>query len=273
VPPGEVARLRQAVQGRVDAVVAGLAPRLTPVAGLLEDEDVRVRLAACEALEAAGTLRSVLRRGELLPVQDPFAKGMAQVVPGLEKNLAHKEVRVRLGALYALETAGPESVKAAGTIVKAAGDDDAFVRWAAVRALGKIAPEAARQAVPALVKRLEDSSEDVRWTAALVLGRYGPAATEAAPALGKLIEKGRLALRLQAAAAVEAIGPKAAAAAPALVKALADTEVEVRRAAARALGRLDVAEKADVAAALRKALDDSDETVRQSAGRALLGEK
>jgi hypothetical protein len=242
----------------------------------IEDEETPVRVASCRTVETVAEFRRELLLAEKAGLkvrgkrfEAPWREALRRLLPALEKNLAHKEVRVRLGALYALESFASEAASVAGNVVRTLADESLFVRWAGVRVLGRTAPEAADKAVPALAQRLADDSEDVRVTAALVLGRYGPSARPALPALERAVEKGNAALRLRALLSLAAIGREANDSQPAILLALAAPEPEVRRAAVQALSRIGpLSEKAT--AALRKALADDDAEVRRAASIALL---
>ena len=73
-------------------------------------------------------------------------------------------------------------------LVETLSNDDAYLRDAAVEALGHIGP-AAKEAVPILVERLADDREWARRNAAEALGCLGPAAESALPALLKAMEE------------------------------------------------------------------------------------
>jgi HEAT repeat protein len=250
--------------------------QLPAVRTRIEDEEAPVRLAACQTVEVLTEYRRFFLPLEAaeLKVRDkrfeaPWREGLRQTLPALEKSLTHKEVRVKLGALYALESYAAEAAPLAGSVVRTLTDENLYVRWAGVRVLGRTAPEAAGKAVPALAKLLTDDSEDVRVTAALVLGRYGPSARPAVADLAHAVEKGSAVLRLRAIASLGAAGREANDSQPALVLALVAPEPAVRRAAAQALSQIGpLTEKATTA--LRKALADSDAEVRRAASIALL---
>jgi len=57
--------------------------------------------------------------------------------------------------------------------VKALSDSSRFVRWAAVRSLGRTGPVDVPEAVPALARLLRDQDLSVRQAAATTLERYG----------------------------------------------------------------------------------------------------
>jgi HEAT repeat protein len=262
----------QAVQDQIPAAIRAL-----------EDKDRGVALAAHELLEAVGDTRLRLRRLEVSLAGKPRSRddkeqpatppsGLKEAVPGLTRTLGHEDVRIRLGALYVLETLRAEAAPAVTAVVKALKDDNAYVRWGAVRVLAQLAPHEAGQGVPALAAVLLDDDADVRAGAALALRRYGPAAREAVPKLAEVVRKGDGASRLLAIRTLVAVGTDARPALPALTAALEDPEAEVRAAAARAIGLFGPPNK-ETAEALRKALLDTDGEVRRAAGSALLADK
>lgn len=248
----------------------------TPAAShALNDALPAVCVSACQALEAlAGSRLRVRYKVASVPGStgketDELLPPLRKSVPGLALLLAHKQVEVRLAALYVLESLEGVAAPAADTLVNALQDADPYVRMGAARALGRMAPQGGDKATVALGKLLEDDNGDVRITTVTVLGRYGPAGKAAVPALGRVIRGGEAAMRLEAIRAVVAVGAEAQPAIPALISALSFADVAVRSAAARALGTFGPAAK-DAVKPLRLALDDADATVRLAAGEALV---
>jgi HEAT repeat protein len=286
-PQQQLAVLEQAREkSRLVLSLAGAANKVLPaVARALEDDKADAAVAAAAVLESAATARIGVRRwddalsqeklGDAKPSADPLP-ALLGARPSLAKNLSRPEIRVRLAAVYVLEALGPDAAPASETLAKALGEDaDAFVRWGAARALGKMAPGQSRDAVPALAKALADKSADVRLTAAVALRRFGPTAKEAVAALAAAVKRddgARLeALKTLAVVGAEA-GPAAKESAVAAAVALADPDPEVRVAAAHALAHVGPADE-DSRKALRKALDDPDDAVRGAAAAALLSGK
>src|SRR5262249_13106611 len=144
------------------------------VARTLGDTDISVCLAAHEALEAIADARlrllnkvaAIARltgdKPGATPPDDPLRDGLRAALRPLAAALLHKDVRVRLAALYVLESLEAEAAPLATGLVRVLADDDAFVRWAAVRTLGRIAPLEADKAVPGLAQLLDDANGDVR---------------------------------------------------------------------------------------------------------------
>ncbi len=262
-------------------LLGALGEQGTAVDRALQDPDPAIRVAACRTVEALGKTRLRLhwrdarmapiikKQAQYQPFEDALRPGLRAAVPELAKLSAAGDTRQRLSALYALETLETEAAPAVEALVKAAGDENSFIRWAAARALGKMGPLRAEQAVPALSKLLEDQNKDVRVTAAAALERYGPAAKSAAEALGRAISHKDVRTRQWAIQALAALGSEGRPAVPALLAALSDPEAMVRAAVVRALGRIAPAIPA-VRDGFRKALNDPDSEVRQAASDALL---
>jgi HEAT repeat protein len=277
--PKEIERFRKWMAERFDEVKPALGPlgrALSKAVARLNDDDLACCLAAHKALEGGATLRHALRRLDesLVPLENKsdrksLLSAPAKAVPALVKSLGHREVRVRLAALYVLETLTIDAAPSADDLAKALGDDNRFVRWGAARALRNMAPAGAEKSVAALAKALSDDSPDVRNTAAVALARCGRRAKGAVDDLANALRKGDDRLRPLAAKALAALGPDAKPARAALIAALADEKPQVRAAAATALGKTGpLDEKAK--AALLRALDDEDGEVQRAAATALL---
>jgi HEAT repeat protein len=263
-------------------LVRALVDQTAPVTRALADSDQAVCQTACEALETLAATRLRLNRQAVAAARfsQPGAKeklfddllqpALRGAVPGLVSLLSHKEVPLRLAALYVLETLEGEAAPATDALIKALQDENPFVRWGAVRALGKIAPIGADKAVVPLAKLLDDDNGDVRITTVAALTQFGPAAKTAAPALGKVATGAEEPeMRVAALQALAAIGPDAQPAVADMAKALTASEKNVRTAAAEALGKLGPSAKG-ARDALLKALNDPDAEVRLAAGEALL---
>jgi HEAT repeat protein len=220
---------------------------------------------------------SFLQRGrDELPPPKPLGPiGAAETtldrtMTALLAGLSDPVPRVRLATIDVLETMGKLAAPAAPALVRSLSDTHRFVRWAAARTLGRMAPEDAREAVPALA-RLINPWEDlsVRTAAITTLGQYGPAAKSAVPVLASAINKSDVDLRVAAINALEAIGTGAAPALPAIGRALQDSSPQVRVTAARALGRFGPL-AIDQLPALNQVLNDPAEEVRRAASEAIL---
>jgi HEAT repeat protein len=218
---------------------------------------------------------------------------LASAVPALVASLRDEHVRNRLAALDAIEAIAtrPElartlaqdlgaapAAEIARAVTRALSDPDRFVRWAAARTLGEMAPlgdvekaESVEQgAVRGLARLQYDNDPDVRMWSAQAVEKYGKAAQAAVPALAQAAtNRGDLEARISAAHAIQVIGGHPEAAVPALAENLGASNVRLRRAAAEALSAYG-AEAAAAKPALNRALFDSDPEVRRIASEAML---
>jgi RNA polymerase sigma factor (sigma-70 family) len=258
-------------------VAHSLAQHVPAVGRASSDRERGVCLAANQALESMTEARLRLaQKAASVPLgptpttsEDPLAEPLRNTVPFLAARLTDQDMDVRLASLYVLETLGAEAAPALAELVRALGDPDPFVRWGAVRALGKLAPLEADQAVSVLARRLEDENQDVRLTAAAALERFGPKSADAIPALTRAVDHPDPRTRV---GAIQTLASLRSAAVPVIAKlsaALAAPETQVRLAAARALAKLGPAARA-ATADLRKALTDWIPEVRQAASDAML---
>ncbi|HLN27396.1 MAG TPA: HEAT repeat domain-containing protein [Gemmataceae bacterium] len=251
-----------------------LSDQVPTVGQRLHDREPEVTQAANQALEALADARTLwLRLSTLAAVgkeaEDPLGGVLRSAAPLLGNELANKNLQIRLGALYALESLEALAVPAIDPVVKALKDENPFVRWAAARTLGKIAPLEPEKAVPGLAVTVNDANGDVRLSTLVALNRYGSAAKAAVPALDRAVSQGSRDLRALTIQTLAAIGPSAKPTLPTLIKALSAKEAPVREAAAKALGAI-APTAPEAAQALLKALDDSNSDVRQAASDALL---
>jgi HEAT repeat protein len=200
-------------------------------------------------------------------LQDGFQRSRA--VAALAAGLMDRDRRARLAAVHALEMLGRDGSAAAPALVRSLCDPDPFVRWAAARTLGKMAPADADSAVPALARLLTDNDLDLRLAAATALEQYGPEARAAVPDLARAVGAGDAEIRVAALRALEGIGTDAQPALPAIIQALRNPDERVRQNAAEVLGHFGPL-AAEAVPALRQALYDSDPNVRRAASVALL---
>lgn len=266
----ELRPLAQALREQIPGAVASL-----------EDSDRPVCLAATQALETTAEARLVLlqHRDRLMevagdktvegPATDVLEYALLSAVDPIAELLTNSDVRLRLAALYVLETLHTDAAPAVAAVAKVTRDENSFVRWAAARTLGRMAPREPVQAVPALARLAEDPNGDVRLTALAGLERFGPAAKAAVPELRRSCAHREAATRVWTLRALTALGKEAGPALPEVVQALAATEAEVRLGAARVLARIGPLDEKALEA-LRKALQDSDAAVRTAASDALL---
>jgi HEAT repeat protein len=212
--------------------------------------------------------------------------GLKQTLSEIVQGLKDPNVRARLGAVEVLETMDADAVPAIPDLVGSLRDPDRFVRWAAVRALGRLAPRSPDLVVPAIIPLLNDGDLDVEIAAASSLERFGPASKPAVAALGDRASRGDSDLRVAVMKALEAIGTDAAPALPSVARNLiARTREErekdigpdagawpaprTRVAAAETLGHFGKLSISTLPA-LRQALSDLDPEVRRAASEAIL---
>jgi HEAT repeat protein len=204
------------------------------------------------------------------PEDDALREGLRRTLANLTRAVFVPDVRNRLAAIDALEMMGRAATPAAPALVKALCDPDLFVRWAAARTLGKLAPAEAGPATRGLTELLCYPDLELRVVAATALQAYGPEARDAVPALIKaVLSKDDPDMRVAAIDALEAIGTDSAPAIPALIQVLSEGPPRVRRAAAALLGKFGPAARAAIPA-LRRALNDTDADTRKNASDALL---
>lgn len=214
----------------------------------------------------------ILKEDEAQPRRedDPFQDEVKQAVDALAAQLNDPDTRVRLAALDALEALGEAATPAAPALLRALGDQDLFVRWAAARTLHKVEiKKVAARATPALLPLLKDPDLDVRLAATKTLAAYGPAAKQAAPALAEALKAGDVEFRVEVLHTLDSIGAAARPDIPAIAAVLADPDPRLRQAAAEVLGRIGPAAR-DAEPALRRVLNDPVPDVRRAASLALL---
>ena len=207
-----------------DPLLAGLREAVAALINDLSDPDVRVRLAATDALEMLGA--------DALPA-----------VPALTRALADRDLFVRWAAARALGKLVPadEDVAVPGVLVAAVPaiarvlcDPDLDLRLAAAASLGRYGP-AARDAVPALAQTVNKGDVEIRVAAINALGAIGTDAAPAIPALIEALSYTDPRVRAAAAGLLGRFGPVARQAADPLRPLLTDPDPEVRRAASDAL--------------------------------------
>jgi HEAT repeat protein len=187
---------------RQDLLRPGLSAVLPMLAARYSDPNVRVRIAAADAIEPLGPLAApivptIARRGLTDPelfVRWASARVLSKIgpvdtaltVPLLAQLLCDPDLDVRMAAAATLGSFGPESRAAVPALAAAATSGDAEQRIAAIHALQGIG-RVADSAVPALAAALSDRDVRVRRAAAEALGPLGSAAASAIPALQKAL--------------------------------------------------------------------------------------
>ena len=164
---------------------------------------------------------------------------------------------------------GPKAKDAVEKLIDLLDDEYAFVRQAAVAALGKIGPDAL-EAKDALIDRFEnDESVMVSHEAALALCCIAPDDGDVVSAFAEGLKSEKSYTRRTAALSLGKIGPHAKDAVPELTDALGDKNSSVRKEAAYALGAIG-ADAIDAVPGLLHLLQNDDlEKVRRAAFWAL----
>jgi len=222
------------------------------IAKALSDPDDKVRVLSRRALELMGSARLLLNRvREVIPTEKDGTQPTKRrddvlkeaIEPGLmefTKRVRDPDVRVRAATVEFLESMEDAAAPAIPTLLLALTDKDRFIRWGAVRTLGKVGKVQTERTVPAIAALLNpDEDPDVREAAATTLRGYGSAAKAALPALIGMLNVGEAEAQeavLKAITGVGGGGTKEAI--PALIKSLQSSSANVRRLAAEALGRM-----------------------------------
>lgn len=247
---------------------------------VLTDPDSSVRLEACDTMIEIGLVRVKLQRrvasippfeSARLPAgQDPILALYKAVLPELDQASTDSLYQVRLHAIEATEMLGGDAILAVTTLERALRDRDRFVRWAAIRTLGRLTPEQGEKIVPLLIPELRDPDIDLRMMTAATLEHYGSKARAALPELRRCVTVGDADMRRAAISAIIAMGVDIAREAiPTFIQAVDDPTNTVRRAAADALSRFG-AEARDAVPALTRMQDTDDSEDRRAATYAIL---
>ncbi len=196
----------------------------------------------------------------------------AQLRPTLDTlvvGLKDKDDEARLVSIEALAALGDQALPVLGNLLEATNDSNRFVRWAALRTLGRLQPNEPERVVPVLAEHLLEADLDVRKVAALAIARYGPKATAAVTPLARSIVRGDAEYRLQAFRALEAIGTEASPALPAIASNVTNSDHDLRLGAVQLLGRFGPL-AASHARVIETALSDPEPDIRKAAAVALL---
>ncbi len=142
---------------------------------LLNNSDPETRILTHKTLEELGVARShwMKRCAERRErIDEQLLAGMLyEAVPRLAEELVHPDVRVRRSALDVLEMSGPLALPALPALTRALRDPDRFVRWSAVRTVGKLGPSVGSQTRADLIRLLHDPDIDLQKAAANALQR------------------------------------------------------------------------------------------------------
>jgi hypothetical protein len=141
----------------------------------LHDNDPETRILTHKALEELGVARGRWMRRWTTDKSEADEKLLSELLhealPGVAEALVHPDVRVRRSAVDVLEMSGTLALPELPALTHALHDPDRFVRWSAVRTLGKLGPTAAVESIGDLKKMLHDPDGDLRKAAANALER------------------------------------------------------------------------------------------------------
>lgn len=284
-------RVQEAGPEEFRPILVAFQENIKGLAAASSDPDPGIRVQVRHVIEELAAVRQLLAPGEesipkldgpregesppdgvdptLKAPRETLQETLRQALGALVAGLKDPNDRGRLAAIDALETLEGSASSALPDIVKRVHDRDHFVRWAAARTLGRLAPARPDLVVPAVQALLRDQDLDLRLVAAGILTRYGPAAAPAVKDLARSVRSGDPEIRIAAMKALESIGTAAELALPAMVEDLTYHNPQVRATAARTLARFGSA-AAFAKPALSNALADSDPEVRRAASEALL---
>ncbi|QTA84570.1 sister chromatid cohesion protein PDS5 [Desulfonema magnum] len=173
-----------------------------------------------------------------------------KALPYLVRALTDKDKDVRDTAKESLEKIDPKwresdsTAKSIPGLIKELANNDWRIRNAVAEALGKMESSAAK-AIPYLVKMLTDSDKRVRSTVIGTLEkidgkwRESQGTRKALAYFVKSLGDSQGIVRISAVEALGEIGPAAAQTAPYLIKAMKDTVIDVQSAAKEALKKVD----------------------------------
>ncbi len=146
------------------------------------------------------------------------------------------------------------------SLIQELGSSDADTRYAAVKRLESLGPEAA-EATTALAERLQDTDGKVRYRAAKALSKIGPGAAPATSALADALRNDDPEVVYYSAKALAKIGRPAEASGPALAAALtAQSDTKLRRVLSKAIYEVETTSP-KVVPALTSAIKDPDADV------------
>jgi HEAT repeat protein len=221
------------------------------IANTLTDSDVQVRVLSRRALEMMGRSRLQLNQArDIVPTEKGAPERVKRedvlkdaIEPGLlvfAQRLRDPNRSVRAATVDFLETMEDAASPAIPSLVAALADRDLFIRWAAVRTLGKVGKVKTEVTVPAIAELLNPQEDpDVREAAATTLRGFGHGAKAALPKLIAMLNVGEAEAQEAVIKAITAVGgPENKDAIPALKKSLESRSNNVRRLAAEALGRM-----------------------------------
>ncbi len=250
----------------------------------LESKDGKVRKSGAEVLgffnkqgeKVSEALLMLISRENIQNIKDSAQKSLLKLgknsFPGLQKNLQHKDWKIRLLSLKLIGFFGKDAAEVGKYIVPLLNDANTEVATEAQRTYQKITgvSKEGENVVERLIDNLRSSAPEVRRNAVRELGKMGTKAGVAIPALGEYIQSlvgaGYDNDLAEAFKTLEQIGE---ASIPAVLKALKHPiDTKIRKMAAQSLGNYGSKGK-NAIPALVLALEDQNYLVRKEAGISL----
>ncbi|MCX5964592.1 MAG: HEAT repeat domain-containing protein [Cyanobacteria bacterium] len=138
------------------------------------------------------------------------------VIPQLLETLKSRDWKVKVIAAHTLGLYGKQAQSVISELSSLMQDENADVRFAAAKALGKIG---SKEVVSALAQALQDKDENVRFASAEALVKVGTDAKDAIPALTNTLRDGNWFVRSRAANAFVHLAPQSSSLQPKLINA------------------------------------------------------
>lgn len=204
----------------------------------------------------------------IMIICDDVGELAAATIPALITAVGDQDQYVRYYSVRALGKFGPPAVAALPTLIAATKDADHYVRANAIEALVELElpPD---QILPTLVAALKDTDSYVRFTTISKLEELGPAAATAVPELIELLQHDEdVKVRWNAAEAIGRIDADGKLGIPALTNALKSSFPLVRRFAAMGLAAKGP-KAVSAQPILQQLLNDSDSGARVAAAEAV----
>lgn len=255
-------------------VIQAIAKEVPKLAVPLSAGDSETQTAAARTLETLAVLRAkILERQGPGAAKDNFAAAWPVLSPVLAQRVKDPNASVRLATTEALESLG-DAIEARSFMREATADSNIYVRWAAVRALGKSASaspdlKSAAPDVAALTNLVDDKDLDVRTAALVALAKFGSKAKSASTKVLGAANRGDIEPRVMAVKALGAIESDVSATVPVLIEGLKHSDDRLRKAAASGLVRFGP-DAREALPELRKALQSQDPELRLAAAEAIL---
>jgi HEAT repeat protein len=237
----------------------------------LKDPDYNVRLASVEVLEMLSNQELLGMLGNQVVASIPDLVTAMTVPNDRSRDPNNKNKFVRWAAARTLGRLAPR--QAYPHLVKALDDPNQKIRQDAAVELERIATQQAKLVVPALMRLLNDQEDlGVRIAAANALEQYGPYAKAAVRKLAFVINRGDKEYIIAVLHALQGIGTEAQIALPNVAWIMRNRELspDVRVEAAQTLGRFGPLAKGQLPDLREVMVNDPDIEVRQAASIAAL---